>query len=115
MTDEAKIDWSKPVQTRDGCKARVICTDRKGVYPIVALVEERGSEESLYTYRVDGRWLADATRPESFDLINVPPSALDVLREGLKQQASRETSARDEMHFVRIAIDRAIAILEKQQ
>lgn len=32
------FDPTKPVQTRDGRKARIICTDAKGVLPIIALV-----------------------------------------------------------------------------
>lgn len=32
------FDPTKPVQTVDGRKARIICTDRKGLWPIIALV-----------------------------------------------------------------------------
>ena len=46
---------SRKVVTRDGRKARIICTDRKSSYPIVALVENHDSDnESVYSYREDG-------------------------------------------------------------
>ena len=38
----------KPVCTRDGRKARIICFDRKGKLPIVALVESNSKEEAFY-------------------------------------------------------------------
>lgn len=46
---------SRKVVTRDGCPVRILCTDRKGDYSIIALVENCDStEESLYTYTKDG-------------------------------------------------------------
>lgn len=50
----------KPVCTRDGRKARIICFDRKRTwhqgfdYPIVALISEDGYNESLGSYTKDG-------------------------------------------------------------
>lgn len=45
----------KPVCTRDGRKARIICFDMKGdICPIVAAVEENGVE---YLYRYDEKGL----------------------------------------------------------
>ena len=45
----------KPVCTRDGSKARIICFDKKGaIYPIVTLVEECG-EEHEYFYDTKGK------------------------------------------------------------
>lgn len=51
--EAAKI--GKPVCTRDGHKARIICFDAKGViYPILALIEECG-KESTYCYDTCGK------------------------------------------------------------
>ena len=46
---------SRKVVTRAGHSVRILCTDRKGDYSIIALVENCDStEESLYTYTKDG-------------------------------------------------------------
>ena len=46
---------SRKVVTRDGRRARIICTDRKSSYPIVALVENYDSNnENVYSYRENG-------------------------------------------------------------
>ncbi len=45
-----KLKLSSRVQTRDGRKARIICVDAKGYYPVIALVEDGGAEwPRLYT------------------------------------------------------------------
>ena len=46
----------KPVCTRDGRKARIICFDtiNKGNYPIIALLEDKGYEAVFY-YNKDGK------------------------------------------------------------
>ena len=48
----------KPVCTRDGRKARIICFDRKGynLFPIVALIMDGDQESYMYTYRSNGTW-----------------------------------------------------------
>lgn len=63
-------DLTKPVQTRDGRKARVICTDRVGEFPVVALVASK-EEESIYAYTAEGRYYADVQESPS-DLFNIP-------------------------------------------
>ena len=45
----------KPVCTRDGRKARIICFDRKGNTPIVALIECVNHAEILQGYHNDGK------------------------------------------------------------
>ncbi len=70
-----KFDPTKPVQTRDGRKARIICTDRKGSdpqYSIIALVVPAfGDHEQAIAYMADGRF--NTVLPEhSSDLINTP-------------------------------------------
>lgn len=62
------FDPTKPVQTRDGRKARIICTDRKGELPIVALIGD--DEARLMFYTSMGLFFEnDVSRN---DLINIP-------------------------------------------
>lgn len=65
------FDPKKPVQLRNGGRARIIATDRDHeLYPIVALVEENGQKELPRSYTKTGR--AYACGPSlSIDLINV--------------------------------------------
>jgi hypothetical protein len=70
MTEKV-FDPSKPVQTRDGRPARIICTDRGGVYPIVALVKTPNSGiEIVGAYKMNGSGTHCAS--SRLDLINVP-------------------------------------------
>ena len=79
------FDPTKPVQTRDGRKARIICTDRVCAQgSIVALVEPRATfpmltrsptivphpNEVLKTYYSDGSYLRGDVDHD--DLVNVP-------------------------------------------
>lgn len=72
IMSEKKFDPSKPVKTRDGRKARIVCTDRTGPFPIVALVMrmDRDHEENM-SFSLDGR-LANARNPCPSDLVNIP-------------------------------------------
>lgn len=68
---QKQLDTTKPVQTRDGRKARIICTDRKGdsQCPILALVQCEDGMERLLMCGKDGKaldMLSDS------NLINVP-------------------------------------------
>lgn len=46
----------KPVCTRDGRKARIICFDKKGDFPIVALTDDRNyKEEGVNLYDINGK------------------------------------------------------------
>lgn len=49
----------KPVCTRDGCKARIICFDRKDNTPIVALIERVDGIEILQCFYNDGKCFHD--------------------------------------------------------
>ena len=50
---------SRKVITRDGRKARIICTDAKNNYPIVALIEApNGRERQPCGYNEDGTYVA---------------------------------------------------------
>ena len=64
--DAAKA--GKPVCTRDGRKARIICFDRVGDFPIVALTDDRDyKEEGVNLYDINGKG-----SNECFDLMMLP-------------------------------------------
>lgn len=67
----------KPVCTRDGRKARIICFDRKllfkGVsYPIIALVEDTAKEETIYGYNEKGKVMIEDDETYKDDLMMLP-------------------------------------------
>jgi hypothetical protein len=70
------FDPSKPVQTRDGRKARIICTDAEGVQPIVALVYEPSGVEAQM-FNGNGLFHPDTSRESVCDLINVEPEVVE--------------------------------------
>lgn len=54
--DLEKAKAGKPVCTKDGRPARIVCYDRKGeIYPIVALVEYAENREKVFSYTENGR------------------------------------------------------------
>ena len=62
----------KPVCTRDGRKARIICFDSNGGRPIVALVTECDDEEEIpYKYHCDGSYNCQSI-PSDNDLMMLP-------------------------------------------
>ena len=46
---------SQKVMTRDGRKARILCTDMKNYQPILALITE-GNREDIHFYCQNGTW-----------------------------------------------------------
>lgn len=60
----------KPVCTRDGRKARIICFDKKGAYPIVALVNDYNEEEYIKNYDEFGKKFIGGETSE--DLMMLP-------------------------------------------
>lgn len=66
------LDLNKPVQTRDGRKARIICTDKKGTkFSIVALWEMVEGKEIINVYTENGKARSNEVDSPD-DLINVP-------------------------------------------
>ena len=66
--DIQKAREGKPVCTRDGRKARIICFDRVGDFPIVALTDDRDyKEEGVNLYDINGKG-----SHECFDLMMLP-------------------------------------------
>lgn len=66
-----KLDLTKPVQTRDGRPVRILCTDRKGEFPIVGLIASNYDDDIVRCWPVSG--IYDLDRLRHLDLINVPP------------------------------------------
>lgn len=67
----AEFDPTKPVQTRDGRPARIICTDRKHSRDvIVALVTTDTGEERIYDFSEAGFFLS--YQESGVDLVNIP-------------------------------------------
>lgn len=60
----------KPVCTGDGQKARIICFDRKGLYPIVALIEYGDKDERIGAFSNEGR--TDIYEMRDVDLVMLP-------------------------------------------
>ena len=62
---------SRKVVTRNGRRARIICTDRRDLnYPIIALIETSSGEEMVYSHTKDGKRCTDCT--DIFDLFFAP-------------------------------------------
>ena len=53
--DEYLKNPTKKVITRDGNSVRILCTDAKGKYPIIALIWIHG-EERVYSFTKNGCW-----------------------------------------------------------
>ena len=60
---------NRKVVTRNGRSARIICTDAKGNYPIVVLIEEGGYDNAL-SYTKDGKLYAGESNV--YDLFFAP-------------------------------------------
>lgn len=70
--DIQKAKEGKPVCTRNGRKARIICFDAKGKQPIIALLErEKTDEEIIQTYSMNGRYY-EFRKEDHRDLMMLP-------------------------------------------
>ena len=77
MTDTITPEAGKTYLTRDGRKARCICTDmRGGEYPVVCLVGKGGSE-GVVTHTMDGRYRATRAVAD-LDLVSEAPRTVTV-------------------------------------
>lgn len=63
------IDFTKPVQTRDGKPVRILCTDRKGDLPVIGLLTLSDGREMVQSWHQNGM-LCNGHSVN--DLINVP-------------------------------------------
>jgi hypothetical protein len=77
MTDTITPEAGKTYLTRDGQKARCICTDRRNdEYPVVCLVSAKVSE-AIETYTANGRFHSDQFE-YPFDLVSEAPRVVTV-------------------------------------
>ncbi len=67
------ISMHKKYRTRDGRYVRVLCVDREGTQPVVALVKYTDGTECLAAFDADGKYLHNRGVPSDFDLIEVGP------------------------------------------
>lgn len=66
-----KIDWNKPIQTREGHKAELIKTiNAAGRTHIIVVTSKEGFQSSYRVYS-DGRW--STYNNSRKDILNVPP------------------------------------------
>lgn len=64
------FDPTKPVKTRDGRPARIVATDARSDYPVVALVEDNHGHEVIRSFTARGQVVDYGTA--SHDLVNIP-------------------------------------------
>lgn len=105
--DLQKAKAGKPVCTRDGRKARIICFDRKSHSPIIALVETFVKEynsvrEDTYYYTINGRAI-DIENESKDDLMMLPEKKegwvkirKDINLYDTKEEADRKMIGNDE-------------------
>lgn len=90
---------SRKVVTRDGRNARIICIDKKGARPIVALIERSDSiVEETVTYKENGEFFEDSSykydlffAPEKHEgWVNLYRSSLDITHTGCVHTSEKE-------------------------
>ena len=103
--DIQKAREGKPVCTRDGRKARIICFNRKGDMPITALITNKDIEdndtEEVHFYYKDGR--CNQFQKYRYDLMMLPEKRSgwakirkDVNLYNTKEEADRKMIGNDE-------------------
>lgn len=68
--EEYLTNPNKKVITRDGNSVRILCTDAKGNFPIIALVETYNGSETVLRLKENGRFYNDTEN--SSDLFFAP-------------------------------------------
>ena len=101
------LDLTKPVYTKDGKPARIICTDANCNQPIVTLVKNDDGTEFLSTYTKEGHFY---THKESdYDLINVTRKSLIDRFESL--QALAQATVDDLRKVKGVGRDKAVTLV----
>ena len=94
--DIQKAREGKPVCTRDGRKARIICFDKKCLdEQILIVLVDCGKEESIYFYTTDGKCIDDFS---SFDLMMFPEKKegwIVIHKEAIYDKETAEKIARE--------------------
>lgn len=85
--EEYLKNQSQKVALRSGSDVRIICTNKKGEFPIVALVEDDDDEgEFTICYRKTGRFLIERESPN--DLVFAPTKRegwVNIYKMGIKK------------------------------
>ena len=64
------INPSCKIVTRAGRPVRIICTDAKGKYPVIALISNKNGDEASFEFTKDGLWNENCEN--SLDLFFAP-------------------------------------------
>lgn len=84
---DAALNGAK-IQARNGYPARIVATDAKGKYPIVALVDV-GSEELALRYTQEGRANASNGIISNYDLVVEEKRYINLFRRGKRFYVGR--------------------------
>lgn len=71
------VDWTKPIQTRDGRKARYICEIKAPPYSRLVILDDESNTESPEPYRENGGYMKGGEE-SILDIINSPPQPVTV-------------------------------------
>lgn len=72
------VDWTKPIQTRDGRKAEFLRETNHTEYPMLCLVTDSRGIQQPTTYTSSGAYWRDNPCFKEFDIINTPePSPVE--------------------------------------
>ena len=85
----------KPVCTRDGRKARIICFDRNWEYPIVALIECENDEEMISACDKDGKARIYETQADLMMLPEKKEGWIIIHKEAIYDKETAEKIARE--------------------
>jgi len=78
MEEEKTFDPTKPVQTRDGRPARIICDNLKSKQPIIAIIDCGNEQEFYQSVSINGNF-NNSDQTSNLDLINIPePKPIDI-------------------------------------
>ena len=70
--EEYLANPSRKIVTREGKPARIICTDARGEYPVIALIEHyQETLDVTFSFTKDGKWCTDGTNSNK-DLFFAP-------------------------------------------
>lgn len=67
----AKLDLTKPVQTRGGLPVRILATDLRSDCPVVGIVSYP-DYDSVESWALSGKYIPDDNDEYEFDLVSVP-------------------------------------------
>lgn len=68
------LDFTRPIQTRDGRAVEILRTAAKHrYYPVVALVTNKVGDQVAHQYTECGKVYYDISSASASDLVNVPP------------------------------------------